>query len=292
MEVRMRKSTRDISPVYTVLVEALNAYYDRIKIVRATTDRLRAEDLGISTAILSGIKRGRYLISGRMARQIATKLCPEEKDWRALEARLHQPLATAPNGTAYPPEVAFVRRSGKAGAILFVEHSGKFPFALRPEHDGTPMTLAFQEAMAAGTIVAIFLPYRIRASDRQWSMGDGYAETGAWQTFCQLNRLSPEGVGLYCLEENPCPTPDLGIRLTSMVPEKNPESAWLMPMGGDRYQFVETKVWAEDAINLTFWHRNRGEPLPTQEDLDAHWKAWRQIRDLPRDRPCPIRRIA
>lgn len=290
----MRKSTRNISPVYTVLVEALNAYYDRIKLPRAKKDKARAEDLGISSAILSGIKNGRYPISGRMARRIATQLFPNEKDWRALEARLQQPVVTAPDGTPYPPEVAFVRQSGTAGAILFIEHSGKFPFALRPEHDGTPMTLAFQEAMAAGMIIAIFLPYRIRANDQKSSMGDGFAETYAWQTFCQLNRLSPGSVGLYCLEENPYPTPDFGIRLTRMIPNRDPEVAWLLPMGGDRYQFIEAKgpkPWPEDAIDIIFWHRNRGEPLPTQDDLERHWKGWLHIRELPTDRPCPIRRV-
>jgi DNA-binding Xre family transcriptional regulator len=294
----MRKSTRDISPVYTILVEALNAYYDRIKLQRATTERTRAEDLGISSAILSRIKRGRYKLSARMTRQIVMRICASEEEWRALERRLFQPTSTAPGDTAHPPLISFVRKWGKPDAALVIEHTGRWPFVWGLESHYAPMTTTFREAMNAGMNVIIFLPYEVHETSFVTSMGDRFAETYAGRTFDSLRRISrDERVGFYCLRENQCPTPDIGIRITGLRPDERPESVWLIPHGPhEDLHFVPTSERPKDVIQLILGfaldHLRDGNGPPTQEDIDRRWAAEYRDRNIRgASRPCPIHRI-
>lgn len=294
----MRKTTRDISPVYTILVEALNAYYDRIKLQRATTDITRANDLGISAAILSGIRHGRYKLSDKMTRQVVMRICASEKEWRALERRLFQPASTAPDGTVYPPLVTFVRKWGKSNAALVIEHTGRWPFAWGLDSHYAPMAAAFRDAMAAGMNVIIFLPYEVHDRAFSTSMGDRFAETYAGRTFDSLKRISrDERVGFYCLRENRCPTPDIGIRLTGLRPDERPECMWLIPHGPhEDMHFVETSVRPKDVIQLILGfaldHLRDGNGPPTQEDIDKRWTTEHRIREIGgAPRLCPIRRI-
>ncbi len=294
----MRKSTRQVSPVYTVLVEALNAHNDRIKVAHATTDRVRADDLGISSPILSGIKTGRYKLSGKMIRQIVVRLCKNEAEQHALEARLHQPVSTAPDGTVYPPLVSFVRRWAGRDTAILIEHTDRWPSAWGFEHPNAPIVAAFREAMVRGTNVIIFLPYEVHEQDYRASMGDRFAETYARRTFHEIVKINPARVGFYCLSENPCPIPNTGIRLTGIRPNERHECMWLIPHGshGDMH-FVTTNTYPEDVVLLVLgfaWeHLDGGNGPPTQTDLDRRWEAEHHIREIGGTRrPCPIRRIA
>lgn len=294
----MRKSVRPISPVYTILVEAINAYCDRTQVARPTKDRWRAKLIGISVTIMSGIKRGRWRLSQQMARGIVMILCEDEPTQRALEARLHQPVTTAPDGTVHPPLVSFVRRWGKRDAAILIEHMGRWPFAWGFDYPDAPMIAAFRDAMAAGTNVIVFLPYAVHERDYKTSMGDRFAELYARRTFGEIAKIDPTRVGFYCLEENSCPVPDMGVRLTGLCPNERHECVWLIPHGPhDDMHLVTTNTYPKDVVLLILgfaWtHLRDGNGPPTQEDLDRRWKAEHNIRQIDgAPRPCPIRRIA
>ncbi len=288
----MRKSASDVS-TYTILVNAINAYCDRVGVERPKYDNARARLLGVDPVTISKFRNGAMPISGKLARSISGMLCDDAASRDALESQLLQHIVTAPDGSLCPPELAFVRKFGVKDSVLMVEMMDLWPFSYGFETPKSPMSLAFKDGMDAGMNVILFVQNRMRPRNGkpEQSMGDGYHETAAKEVLAVLQRMNSERVALYHLVENLCPTPRIGIRLTGFLPREAPETRWWISNRPNVWHFIPTNRGPEEFLEFFLGHgaiRN-GAPVPTQEELDYTWSGWAHDRGVP-GRPCPIQR--
>lgn len=288
----MRKSTGDVS-TYTILVRAIDAYCDRVGIERPRFDKERAELIGVPPVKVSRFRNGNTRISSMLARSISEMLCADDASRIVLETQLLRPIVTAPDGSLCPPEIAFVRKFGGAGAVLMVEISDVWPGEYGLETPTSPMSLAFREGMNAGMNVVLFVGHRMRPGRHviDQSLGDGYHEIAAKGVLASLQRMDHERVALYYLVENPWSGPRTGIRLTGFFPREAPETRWWIANRPGPWHFIPTSSYPEKLLDLLINYREilSGGSLPSQEQLEEVWRRTRQARGYSQG-PCPIQR--
>lgn len=280
------RSTASSSPAYRVLLDALKEYCNRKGIDLPKNDKGRARILKLNQSWLSRIRNGHGQMSEETAAEVSRVLCVDESArLRLISALRSGSVRQVDNSNAdtspTPTPEAFVRRFGVNGAVLLVEMADVWPYTLELEG-------MFSEGLNAGMSVILFVPHMLRCNRR--SMSDRMVDISVMSVLSKLSQTNAERVALYHLVENTCPAPPIGVRITGLLPNRPPESRWLIA-DGLRHHFIPTSRNPHEILSFFLGMGTNTHAMPpTQENLESTWISWRHTADLPDERPCPIRR--